>query len=124
MSDTEITDDAGESVQLGQPYYDLMIGEFIVFEREGDQLIERQMITGDEVHSWEVEEFVRECLVSEFRELPAEVVANPERVLEEVLSRVLSDSFDNLAGYEPWEVRFAWDSTQFEAVEYNTDMSP
>lgn len=123
MSDEEITDDVGDSVKLGRPYYDLMTGDYIVFEVDGDTLIERHILTGDEFHSWTVSEFVEECLASEYRPVPEEIITNPQGVLDEVMNNVLHGHRDSLAGYESWEVRLAWKATKFEKAEFGVEFS-
>lgn len=118
MKQGTITDDEGVEIEVQEPYYDLMIGEHIFFEREGDDLIEREIITGDEIHQWTTQEFIQECVGHEFREIPMEILDNPQEVLHTVIDRVLGDYIDILHDYEPWEVDLARKAVQLEKRQY------
>lgn len=121
MSETNtITDDQDESIQTNTPYYDLEIGEHIFFELNQDEntLTERDVISGDAIHSWDVDTFKQECIASEYRELPSEIINNPQTVLENVLNSTLLDRMDRLNGYELWEVRFAIKATNMTRRKY------
>jgi hypothetical protein len=112
-----IVDDQGESVELGAVLYDLQIGEFVRLERNGDTVREIDVFSGDVCYEVSVEEFTTECLASEYRVLPETVTENPEKVLERVLTAFRDGSQDPVAGYDPWEVRFAQNICTFEKQE-------
>jgi hypothetical protein len=114
---SEITDDFGNSIETGIPLYDLKIGEFVRLEVDDETIEEINVISGDSVYEGSLDMFIEEGWFEEYRKISEYVVESPNRVLEEVLHAVLSDDFDNFAGYEPWEVKFAWFACNFEPTE-------
>jgi len=114
---SQITDDLGNSIELGRVLYDLSIGKYVRLTRDDDMVVEIDVLSGNTIHEFDYDEFVEEGLGDDFRDIPEIVVENPERVLNEVMDALLSDNFDSLAGYEPWEVRFAWARSELNPVE-------
>lgn len=104
----EVTDDCGGVVSTETLYYDAEVGECVSLSVEDETVVEREVFEGHELMSWDIEMFKEECMSGDFLELSDEVITQPKEVMDCVITNVLSDARDNFAGYEPWEIRFAW----------------
>lgn len=91
-------------------YFDMNAGNFVVFDTDGDDLLVFSYFDGEEIESYSIEEFSGEGWATDFLEVDETVVESPEEVIEEVLSRVLSD-MPPLDGFNRRDVRFAMKAT-------------
>lgn len=112
-----LSDDCGNTVELGQIVYDNTNETCVQLVREDrDTLRKINVKTGNDT-ALSVDEFKTECEASEYYQLSKSVVENPEQVIVTVMLSVLRGDHNVTEGYTTQEVQAAWNLSEVRPVE-------
>lgn len=103
----KVVDESSNSIKLGEPLYNRLSGNVVQLEKSGDELIETDFTTKEQLYVHTIKKFKSSCNARNYTEVPDKVLKNPRIVIDDIVNAAIEET-EQRAAYSSLEIDAAW----------------